>query len=189
MARTRTGPTPAELALLGLLAEGAAHPYSLDAKLRAGNSSTEVAFSSIYAALDRLEKLGLVASRPDAGARGKARRVYRLTGQGRGALKMAARAALARPMQGARPNDLGVANLLLLSRADALSAVAEAKKALGEERKGKVEDADYPASASALHRQLVLQAEERFYVELEKLVQKHHPERARKRGEEEDGEA
>lgn len=186
MARTRTGPTPAELALLGLLAEGAAHPYSLDAKLRSGGSSTEVAFSSIYAALDRLEKLGLVASRPDAGARGKARRVYRLTAQGRTALKSAARTALARPMHGARPNDLGIANLLLLSRADALAAVAEAKRAIADERKGRFEEVEYPASAVSLHKQLVLQAEERFYGELEKLVQKHHPERVRKKGDEDE---
>ena len=33
----------------------------------------------------------------------------------------------------------------------------------------------------ALHRGLVYQAEERFYAELEKIVQKSHPERLRKR--------
>ncbi len=185
MARTRTGPTPAELALLGLLADGPAHPYSLDVKLREGGSATEVAFSSIYAALDRLEKLGLVASKPDAGARGKARRVYRLTAQGRTALKGAARTALARPLVGARPNDLGVANILLLSRADALAAIGEAKKSLADERKGRgLGEEGYPASALALHRSLVLAAEERFYGDLEKLVQKSHPERLRKREDE-----
>jgi DNA-binding PadR family transcriptional regulator len=185
MARTRTGPTPAELALLGLLAEGPAHPYSLDAKLRDGGSSTEVAFSSIYAALDRLEKLGLVASKPDAGARGKARRVYRLTTQGRAALKLAARAALARPLAGSRPNDLGIGNLVLLSRADALSAISEARKSLAEEKKGRTDAEDYPASAVSLHRSMLLAAEERFYAELERLVQRSHPERARRRGEDE----
>src|SRR5206468_1395886 len=123
---------------------------------------TEVAFSSIYAALDRLEKLGLVASRPDAGARGKARRVYRLTGAGRTALKSAARNALAKPLNGARPNDLGVANLLLLSRADALAAIGEARKLLSDEKRGKDETLEYPINAVALHRGLILQAEERF---------------------------
>lgn len=185
MARTRTGPTPAELALLGLLAEGPAHPYSLDAKLRDGGSSTEVAFSSIYAALDRLEKLGLVASRPDAGARGKARRVYRLTTQGRAALKLAARAALARPLAGARPNDLGIGNLTLMTRLDALAAIGEARRSLAEEKKTRLEADDYPASAVAMHRTMLLAAEERFYAELEKLVQKSHPERSRRRGDDE----
>lgn len=185
MARTRTGPTPAELALLGLLAEGPAHPYSLDAKLRAGATSTEVAFSSIYAALDRMQSLELVASKPDAGARGKARRVYRLTPQGRAVLKSAARAALARPMIGAHPNDLGVANLLMLTRADALAAIAEARKSIADDKKARpATDLDYPASAIALHRASVAGAEERFYAELEKLVQKAHPERARKKEDE-----
>ncbi len=187
MARTRTGPTPAELALLGLLAEGPAHPYSLDIKLREGSSSTEVAFSSIYAALDRLEKLGLVASRPDAGARGKARRVYRLTATGRAELRTAARESLTRPLAGARPNDLGVANLLMLPRADVLVAITEARKSLSEEKRSKTDqtDVEYPAAAIALHRSILLSAEERFYGELEKMVHKHHPERLRKRGEDE----
>jgi DNA-binding PadR family transcriptional regulator len=187
MARTRTGPTPAELALLGLLADGPAHPYSLDAKLRAGATSTEVAFSSIYAALDRMQSLDLVSSKPDAGARGKARRVYKLTAQGRAVLKAAARTALARPMVGAHPNDLGIANLLMLSRADALAAIAEARKAIADEKKARPEaDDEYPASALALHRAAVVAAEERFYAELEKLVQKAHPERARKKDDEAD---
>lgn len=180
MARTRTGPTPAELALLGLLAEGPAHPYSLDSKLRQGTQTTEVAFSSIYAALDRLEKLGLVASRPDAGARGKARRVYRLTTQGRTALKQAARAALAKPMLGGRPNDLGVSNLLLLTRADALAAIAEARKTLADEKKKLALEEEYPQSALALHHAVVVHAEDRFYSDLEKLVARQHPEKLRK---------
>lgn len=184
MARTRTGPTPAELVLMGLLTEGAAHPYSLDAKLRASQSSTEVAFSSIYAALDRLEKLELVVSRPDAGARGKARRVYRLTPQGRTILKAAARAALARPTLGSHSNQLGVSNLLLLTRSEALAAIGEAKASLAEDRKATQAADEYPQTALRLHRSMMLQAEEKFYAELEKLVREHHPERLRKRSDE-----
>ncbi len=182
MARTRTGPTRAELVLLGLLADGPAHPYSLDTRLRKEGSWSDIAFSSIYAALDRLDRLGLVTSRPDAGSRGRARRVYRLTAQGRSALKSAARTALARPL-GPRPNDLGVGNLLLLSRADALAAIGEARKAVAEEKKAHHggDQAEYPANALALHRSAILAAEDRFYAELEKLVQKTHPERGRKR--------
>lgn len=184
MARKRTAPTPAELALMGLLTEGAAHPYALDAKLRAAQSPTEVAFSSIYAALDRLERLGMVTSRPDAGARGKARRVYRLTAQGRVALKSAALTSLAQPASGTRSNQLGVANLLLLTRGEALGAIAEAQALLAEEVDSSQAEAEYPQRVLALHRSLLLQAERRFYAELEKLVREHHPERARKHGEE-----
>jgi DNA-binding PadR family transcriptional regulator len=190
MARTRTGPTPAELVLLGLLAEGAAHPYSLDVKLREGGSSTEVAFSSIYAALDRLEKLGLVSSRPDAGARGKARRVYKLSSQGKTTLRTAARMALAKPINGARPNELGIANILLLTRTDALAAIADARKLLADERKARpaTEESSYPQAAVVMHRTMLLAAEERFYAELERLVQRSHPERLRKRGDDDEAE-
>lgn len=181
MARTRTGPTLAELSLLGMLTDGPAHPYSLDARVRQEGAPTEMAFSSIYAALSRLEKLGLVTSRPDEGARGKARRVYRLAPPGRAILKNAAREGLAQPALGGRPNDLGVANLTLLSRTEALSAISEARKTLAERKPPKnKEESNYPADAIALHRALLHTAEERFYGELEKLVSRSHPERARR---------
>ena len=181
MARIRLGPTPAELALLGLLADGPAHPYGLDARLRDGASSTEVAFSSIYAALARLERLGLVSSKPDEGQRGKARRVYKLTTSGRETIRAAAREALESPAIGARPNDLGVASLPMMSRTEALAAIAEARKAIAEARKAKEEaPGEYPAAAVALHRQLALGIEEKFYAELEKMVQASHPERAKR---------
>jgi len=189
MARTRNGPTPAELTLLGLLADGPAHPYALDVKLRGSAPSTEVAFSSIYAALARLEKLGLVNSRPDAGARGRARRVYRLTPTGRTTLKAAARTSLGEPLLSGLPNDLGIGNLSMLTRADALAAIAEARKSLSEDRKARAaepEETSYPASALRMHRTMMLAAEERFYAELEKLVQREHPERQRRREEEVD---
>src|SRR4051812_7567971 len=127
MARTRNGPTLAELSLLGMLTDGPAHPYSIDARLRSEGAPTEVAFSSIYAALSRLESLGLVSSRPDEGARGKARRVYRLTAAGRGILRDAVKGTLAQPLSGTRPNDLGISNLGMLTRQDALEAIAEAR--------------------------------------------------------------
>ena len=62
----------------------------------------------------------------------------------------------------------------------------ETRKALAEEKKGHSggEEAEYPSNALALHRAAILAAEERFYGELEKLVQKAHPERARKRDDE-----
>lgn len=183
MARTRTGPTPAELALLGLLIDGPAHPYALDARLRAGVSSAEVGFSSVYAVLDRLEKLGFVGSSPDAGARGMARRVYHLTPLGRDELKAAAVESLARPFLGPRPNDLGIANLLLFSRSEALEAIARARQTLREARTRKTEgdEAGYPEGVLLQHRAMLLAAEDRFYAELQRAVEEAHPERARRR--------
>jgi PadR family transcriptional regulator PadR len=181
MARTRNGPTLAELSLLGMLTEGPAHPYSVDSRVRAEGAPTEMAFSSIYAALSRLEKLGMVTSRPDEGARGKARRVYRLTPQGRTVLKTAARDALARPLSGGHPNDLGISNLTLLSKADALAAIAEARKTLQDTRQSREKtEAEYPGSVVALHRQMLHSAEERFYAELERVVGRVHHERGKR---------
>jgi DNA-binding PadR family transcriptional regulator len=185
MARTRNGPTLAELSLLGMLTEGPAHPYSLDARIRQDGAPTDVAFSSIYAALARLEQFGLVTSRPDAGARGKARRVYRLTHMGRTALRSAVRDTLATPLTGRRPNDLGIANLPMLPRDEALAAIKEARELLHESRRPKVPMEGYPASALALHRSLMQSAEEKFYSELERMVERDHPEKSRKRAEEE----
>ena len=185
MARTRNGPTLAELTLLGLLTDGPAHPYALDVKLKADGGPTDVAFSSVYAALARLEKLALVSSKAEDGERGKARRVYRLSPQGRTALRVAARDSLAKPMTGGHPNDLGVSNLLLLSRDEALAAIHEARVALKESKPQRAYEDEYPSDAVALHRTILHTAEERFYAELERLVERAHPERSRRRAEEE----
>jgi DNA-binding PadR family transcriptional regulator len=168
-----------------MLAEGPAHPYALDARIREDGAPTDVAFSSIYAALSRLETLGYVTSRPDAGARGKARRVYRLTPQGRTTLKTAARDTLAQPLTGRRPNDLGISNLPMLTRADALAAIADARKLLHESKPSRVSQERYPSTALALHRTVLHAAEEKFYSELERMVEREHPERLRRKGEEE----
>jgi DNA-binding PadR family transcriptional regulator len=181
MARTRNGPTLAELSLLGMLTDGPAHPYSLDIRIREEGAPTDVAFSSIYAALSRLEKLGLVTSHPDAGARGKARRVYRLTPQGRSIVREAVRDTLAQPLTGRRPNDLGVSNISMLSKTEALEAIAQARRTLREGRAPRTEAAEYPASAITLHRSLLHSAEEKFYAQLERLVHQGHAERPRKR--------
>lgn len=175
MARKRTGPSPAELALLGLLAEGPAHPYSLDARLRSGISSAEAAFSSVYAALDRLERFGLVRSREEAGKKGRARRVYSLTSSGRSELAKAVRDSLSRPFLGPFSNDLGVSCLLLLSRDEALTAIGDARRTLREARRVESEDDGYPGNALTLHRSRLLAAEDRFYADLQRIVESSHP--------------
>ncbi|GAA4619833.1 PadR family transcriptional regulator [Actinoallomurus vinaceus] len=95
--------TPAELTLLGLLVEKPRHGYELDEVIsgRGMREWTEIGFSSIYYLLTRLRDRGLIAeidtSRP---ARGKARRVYGPTDEGRRVCARAAEAAVAelRPM-------------------------------------------------------------------------------------------
>jgi PadR family transcriptional regulator PadR len=76
-----------DLLLLSVLGRGAAHGYGLVEALRAQSSGTlDLAEGTVYPALYRLERRGLVASRWET-AGGRRRRVYRLTRSGRAALE------------------------------------------------------------------------------------------------------
>ncbi len=90
--------TPAELTLLGLLVEKPRHGYELEEVITARGMRewTEVGFSSIYYLLAKLRDRGLVAEvDPSTSARGKARKVFGPTAEGRRACARAAEAAVA----------------------------------------------------------------------------------------------
>jgi len=90
--------TPAELTLLGLLVEKPRHGYELDEVIdaRGMREWTEIGFSSIYYLLGRLRDRGLITEvDPPTPARGKARRVYGPTAEGRRACARSAEAAVA----------------------------------------------------------------------------------------------
>jgi PadR family transcriptional regulator, regulatory protein PadR len=76
-----------ELLLLAALADGPAHGYVLIERLRERSGGEfEFAEGTIYPALHKLERAGLLGSRwADAG--GRRRRVYSLTRRGRAALE------------------------------------------------------------------------------------------------------
>lgn len=76
-----------DLLLLAALQEGPAHGYVLIERLRdRSNGEFEFPEGTIYPALHRLERAGLLASRwADAG--GRRRRVYSLTRRGRTGLQ------------------------------------------------------------------------------------------------------
>ncbi len=109
------GPTDAELALLGLLAEQPRHGYELEAVVakRGVREWTALGFSSIYYLLNKLESRGLVSSeRPDAHAKG--RRIYSLTSTGLAACVEGTRDALQRVTPLMAPVLVGIANSPLL---------------------------------------------------------------------------
>jgi DNA-binding PadR family transcriptional regulator len=89
--------TPAELTLLGLLVEKPRHGYELEEVITARGMRdwTEIGFSSIYYLLGKLRDRGLIAETTPGASRGKARRVYAPTTEGRQACAMAAEAAIA----------------------------------------------------------------------------------------------
>ncbi|MGH3714668.1 MAG: PadR family transcriptional regulator [Micromonosporaceae bacterium] len=105
--------TPAELTLLGLLVEKPRHGYELDDVIstRGMREWTEIGFSSIYYLLARLRDRGLITEidtrRP---ARGKARRVYGPTAEGRRACARSAEAAVAELRPVFPPLLVGLAN-------------------------------------------------------------------------------
>jgi DNA-binding PadR family transcriptional regulator len=105
--------TPAELTLLGLLVEKPRHGYELDEVIstRGMREWTEIGFSSIYYLLGRLRDRGLITEidtpRP---ARGKARRVYGPTAEGRLACARSAEAAVAELRPVFPPILVGLAN-------------------------------------------------------------------------------
>ena len=90
--------TPAELTLLGLLVERPRHGYELEEVIAARGMRewTEIGFSSIYYLLGKLRDRGLVAEvDPSASGRGKARKVFGPTEEGRRVCARAAEAAVA----------------------------------------------------------------------------------------------
>lgn len=75
-----------DLLLLAVLAAGPAHGYAIITAVRERSGGTfDLAEGTIYPALHRLERAGLLAS-DWADANGRSRRVYALTGKGASAL-------------------------------------------------------------------------------------------------------
>lgn len=118
--------TNAELAILSLTAETPRHGYEIEQiiEVRGMREWTEIGFSSIYYLLKKLEKEGLVESEliPTQG-RGKARRVYQVTAEGRVALREATLEALSHPQQSYPAILLGIANLPIVSAEQAQNAL------------------------------------------------------------------
>jgi PadR family transcriptional regulator PadR len=75
-----------DLALLGVLSDGPGHGYGVISELRSRtHGELDLPEGSVYPALHRLERSGLLASEWDSGAP-RRRRIYRLTDRGRAAL-------------------------------------------------------------------------------------------------------
>ena len=105
--------TPAELTLLGLLAEKPRHGYELEEVITARGMRdwTEIGFSSIYYLLGKLRDRGVIAEidAPRTG-RGKSRRVYAPTGDGQRECANAAEAAVPELRPGFPAVLVGLAN-------------------------------------------------------------------------------
>ena len=115
--------TDAELLVLGLVAEMPSHGYQLEQVIeeRGMREWTQIGFSSIYFVLGKLKKMRLVTAKRPAGA--KAKKIYAVTDNGRGALVMQTHTAL----RNVRPTYssvlLGMIHWPVLERTAALDAL------------------------------------------------------------------
>lgn len=130
--------TNAELAILSLIAEAPCHGYEIEQIIEARGMRewTEIGFSSIYYLLKKLEDKGLVESElvPTHG-RGKARRIYTATENGRASLLASTQEALSQPQPTYPAIMLGLANLPMLSPTQAQQALETYRATLTEKLK------------------------------------------------------
>lgn len=121
-----------EIVVLGSLAEGPRYGYELLEAMRERGTGlwAEVGKASVYQALQRLERRGLVSGRTQEGTDGPDRRVYRITRAGRERLRegLAVRAGEGAPYETDAGLALGFAHLL--PPGDARRAVAAREAAV-----------------------------------------------------------
>lgn len=142
--------TNAEYAVLGLLMERPSHGYDLEKiiQLRGMREWTELAFSSIYYILNKLEKRGLAESQRDPAKR--TRKIYSPTRSGRAAFQAATQKALAIPHPLYPSVLLGLSNWQSASTGVGMTALQHRLDALIEIRM-KVEAASRGAPVALPH--------------------------------------
>ena len=125
--------TDSELLVLGLVAEMPRHGYELDHVIveRGMREWTQIGFSSIYFVLGKLEKKGLVLAEMPATA--KAKKIYQMTEAGRDALVDQTIAALKTVRPTHSPLLMGMLHWAVLTREQALEALAARKEAVAAE--------------------------------------------------------
>lgn len=127
-------PDPNTLLLLGLLKGQRQHGYQLNDFIERNLSRfTTLKKAAAYAALDRLEKLGLIEAHTEQAGNRPTRKVYALTPQGERQFLDLLRAHLARPEPVAFYGDLSLMFLNQLPREEALSLLRERAQVVGEQ--------------------------------------------------------
>ncbi|TET30518.1 MAG: PadR family transcriptional regulator [Candidatus Heimdallarchaeota archaeon] len=176
---------PKELAILSLINEKPSHAYTLEEKIehRGMRNWTDIGFSSIYRIITNLEKKGHVKSeiiQEDDDARIKKR--YTITKKGQSKLKDAVQNALAAPERPKSVFDLGLANIWLLNKEEAISALALFLQSVKDRREVMYKNwnqaggkGNIPFLIDALfeHGEVMINAEMKFVEELIKKIKKH----------------
>ncbi len=119
--------TNSEAAILGLLAEKPSYGYEIESIIHERGMSewTEIAFSSIYYLLRKLEKKKLLTSKMITEGNRPPRKMYRPTGKGVKALRRAAIHMMSSPRRPKSDLDVGISLIPLLSREEIIEALGD----------------------------------------------------------------
>jgi len=122
----------AEVVVLGLLAEKPRYGYEIDSeiKLRGLHLWGQVAFSSIYYMLGKLEKRSFVTFHHHKEGKYPTRKVYSITESGRAYLRRGVLELIEQNTMGQGPPVLGIAFIHVLEKSEALVALKRLKENL-----------------------------------------------------------
>lgn len=121
-------------ALLGLLSEGAKHPYQIEKDVRERDMRywTDLSMSSIYKLLRKCERAGLVKRTKMVSPQNRLRVLYAISRKGRKALAKKLEALLSDPGHIKWPVDIGIANCGILPRKTVRAALEKYRAGLEE---------------------------------------------------------
>jgi DNA-binding PadR family transcriptional regulator len=146
-----------EASVLGLVCEGFRYGYEIEKIIEERNMRhwTDIAFSSIYYVLKKLEIAGLITSESQS-AGGRSRKVYDVTEEGRREMREKVKHLLSTHGGFKSPFDLGIGFMNRLEKGEALEALKAYLRSLKEKRayyKGRlevIEKSDWPFQIRAL---------------------------------------
>ena len=123
-----------EAALLGLISEKPKHAYEIenDIKERDMRYWTEISMSSIYKLLNKLENRKLLESKVKLSKNNVAQKVYSITGQGKKMFKDKLKELVSAWQPSKHPIDIGLANLNLLNKKEAIEQLTKYSESLGK---------------------------------------------------------
>lgn len=130
--------SPAEQLILGILLEGPQHGYKIEQIIeeRGMRNWTDIAFSSIYYLLDKLEKKALAQSSP---SKGKEKKSYTITKAGLTILKEETQKTISHPSPNTSYLMIGLATSYLLSDSELKTAFME-RRAILEKKQLELRD-------------------------------------------------
>jgi len=130
--------TAAEAALLGLLSEGAKHPYQIekDVQFRDMRYWTELSMSAIYKLLSKLEFMNYVESKTEISEENRARKVYQLTQDGEEAFREKIRELLSAAEHVRWEVDVAFYNFDMMDKTEQLGLLTSYRDKLTEQIKG-----------------------------------------------------